>query len=258
MMFRAFRDRILLQEGDGGASGERPLPGGGTDSGGKVIRQGQDGQYYELVNGRWVLIPGMPGEGLTTDLRELGLVPLASIGGVENEPQATSAEDFATSGSIGRTRDRATAKANIDTSALWVDPNSGLLYTQDGKIAPQWVHESVYGEGGPGGDPYAGAANDRAERGLQEQIRQNRLQEAQDAIDNQRQRMMMRLEGAQYALPSGTQGHFPGLTPTSPLVRSGLAEPLRAQPVAFNADVGMDQGQIEQDLMRIRAAAGVG
>lgn len=231
--------------------------GGGTDSGGKVIRQLADGNYYELVDGAWVLIPGAPGEGLTTDLRELGLVPLASIGGVENEPQATSAEDFASSGSIGRTRDRATNKGQIDTSALWVDPNTGLLYLPNGSIAPQWVHESVYGEGGPGGDPYAGAANDRAERGLQEQIRQNRLQEAQDAIENQRQRMLLRLEGAQYPYPSQTGGYFPMLTPTSPLVKSGLADPFQATAVPFDPNVGTDQAQIEKDLAMIRGAAGV-
>jgi len=242
----------------GGGDDILTSPGGGTS--GPTIRQGNDGQYYQLIDGAWVVIPGMPGENLTTDLRALGLVPLSSMGGVQSDPQAQSPEGWAGGSDIGGTRDRATSKGNIDQSALWVDPNTGLLYLPNGSIAPEWVHENVYGEGGPGGtsDPYAGNRDARDQQRLNEQIRSARLGEAQNAIDNQRQRMMMRLEGSQWALPPGNNGYFPAVGPGDPLVKSGLASPQMAQPIAFNADAGSDPAQIEKDLAMIRQAAGVG
>lgn len=101
---------------------------------------------------------------------------------------------------------------------------------------------------------------------LAERAREARMQEAQAAADAaaQRQQAMMdaRLAGAKYAVtPSmAASGYFPSLGPTSPLVRSGLAEPLSFQPSYFNpASVGTGPSpeQIARDLAAVRGAAGV-
>ena len=128
---------------------------------------------------------------------------------------------------------------------LWIDRATG-------KVAPEWVQNRGIG----GGDPYAGAANSRAERGLQEQIRQNRIQEAMNAIDLQTMRQRASLAGAQFAAPTDTGGYFPQMGPESPLVRSGLADPMKFTPTPYNANISDEQ--IAKDLAMIRSRAGVG
>jgi hypothetical protein len=254
-------------------TGERPRPGGGGSTTAAGLNQPQEmpegsGRYYSWssAEGRYIEVSPPPGAGLTEDLRTLGLVPFGQVredqDAARRQAQARKVgRDPSTALTPGQFEQNVSGQDQVDQSALWVDPNTGLLYLPDGTIASKQVHDFVYGEGGPGGgssDQYAGARDARDQTRLNEQIRAARLAEAQNAIDNQRQRMMMRLEGSQWALPPDTGGYFPGLMPTSPLVKTGLADPLRAQPVQFNADAGMDPGQIERDLAMIRGAAGVG
>jgi len=110
--------------------------------------------------------------------------------------------------------------------------------------------------GGGGGDPYAGAANARAERALAENIRQNRIQEAMNAIDLQTMRQRASLAGAQFAAPTDTGGYFSQMGPESPIVKMGLADPMKFTPTPYNANISDEQ--IAKDLAMIRSRAGVG
>ena len=121
----------------------------------------------------------------------------------------------------------------------------------------------------PGGAPTAydpaGMANVAVrQQELAEQIRHQRMQEAQAAADAAQARfqsmMQARLEGAKYAVtPSmAASGYFPGLSPTSALVRAGVADPLSFQPSYFNPasiNTGPSGDTIARDLAAIRGAA---
>ena len=102
---------------------------------------------------------------------------------------------------------------------------------------------------GGAGDPYAGAREARAARAAA-------IAEAMNAIDIQTLRQKAALAGAQFAAPTDTGGYFPQLGPNSPLVRSGLADPMRFTPTPYNAQVGGDQAA--SDLAMLRSLAGVG
>lgn len=132
--------------------------------------------------------------------------------------------------------------------------NDLSLLRAQGLVSQSDIRRDYLGDGAGGGssDPYAGAANARAERALQETIRGNRVAEAQAAIQNIMDRQKLRLDAAQFAVPLGTQ-YAPGLTPGSPVVRSGLAEPFQLTPVPFNADAGTDPAQIAKDLAMLRS-----
>lgn len=137
----------------------------------------------------------------------------------------------------------------------------------DAALTPGIVQN--YGElTGLGG---GGTANDAVGMGnlavrqqeLAEQIRHARMAEAQAAADAASQRfqamMQARLQGAKYAItPSmAASGYFPGLSPTSALVRAGVADPLSFTPSYFNPasiNAGPNPDQLSRDLAAIRGA----
>jgi|SRR5581483_1487552 len=115
-----------------------------------------------------------------------------------------------------------------------------------------------------GGDASGGAAAGGSGGPSPETVRANRMAEVQNAIDALDQRVraaqQARLTAAQYAVTPDMResGYFPALGPASPLVRAGLAEPLRFQPIAFNPERGLelDARQTARDLAAIRGLAG--
>lgn len=146
-------------------------------------------------------------------------------------------------------------------SQKWMTDEFGIVFDKTtGKRAPDSVQKQLSDSAGGGsGDPYAGAANARAERSM----RMREVESAQDAIMARiKMAQDARLQGAQFSVtPSMAQsGYFPGLQPDSPLVRSGLAQPFSFQPQAFNPERGanLDENKIAQDLAVIRRIAGVG
>lgn len=97
-----------------------------------------------------------------------------------------------------------------------------------------------------------------------ETIRHNRIGEAQQAIQNIIDRTQATATNTLSALPYvvGDAKYFPQYTPTSPLVRSGLADALPVTPIAFDPArterMAGDPAQISADLARLRSIAGVG
>ena len=114
------------------------------------------------------------------------------------------------------------------------------------------------------GDGSSGAMTEYQRAQLAETQRQNRLQEAQQAIQNIMSRAQQTnadtLSAAPYAVNPGTQ-YFPGFGPNDPAARAGLISPTRITPIGFNpaaVNASTDPNQIAADLARIRQAAGVG
>jgi hypothetical protein len=133
------------------------------------------------------------------------------------------------------------------------DPYTGLWVERaSGKVAPEWVQKAQ----GDATDPYAGNREARAAAGEARAARAAAINEAMNAIDLQTMRQKAALAGAQFAAPTDTGGYFPQLGPGSPLVRSGLADPMKFTPVPYNAGIGEDQ--TAKDLAMIRRIAGVG
>ena len=139
-----------------------------------------------------------------------------------------------------------------------VDPSTGVLYDTSGQMLPQYLQTYVNGSGPGGGMTDYQAAQ------LAETQRQNRLQEAQQAIQNIMSRAQQTnadtLSAAPYAVNPGTQ-YFPGFGPNDPAARAGLISPTRITPIGFNpaaVNASTDPNQIAADLARIRQAAGVG
>jgi len=233
------------------------------DPDGDTGGEGSWSQPFEFPpgSGRYVQNNSATGElreletpGLSQDLAELGLEPL---GGRREERKTGIPFVDKMMGVAEKVADP--FGRSVNRGALMVDPETGLLYDRSGKLQPQWVHDSVYGDGGPGGsgDPYAGAK-------FSEQVRAQRIAEAQNAIDMQMQRVQAaqqaRLEGAGFAVPPGTT-HFPQAGPNDPAVRAGLISPVPITPVAFNPERITSPDvftQAQSDLARIRGMAGVG
>ena len=223
---------------DAGTS--RPWDTGGDTTGAEGTwskeERGKDGKWYSRNSktGEWKEVPAPPTDAshlapLFEDLQNLGLLPL-------------------------------TDDPNYYISNPDVSPNATRFVDQYGNIVDQQAQpvteaerKRLVGQFGDGGDN--GAAS-RAERGLQEQIRQNRIAEAMDAIQLQRMRQTASLEGAQFAVNPENGPYFPNMSPTSPLVRSGLSDPLKFQPVPYNANIGDEQ--MAKDLQMLRSRAGVG
>ena len=223
------------------------LAGGGS-TGSRTIRQGNDGQYYELVGDKWVLLEGMPTEdSLEGDLAAIGLRPLTDDPGYYvSSPDVSPNAEFSSD-----------PRGNlIDNRYINYDEAGGATSVRKGGELDATERKRVLGAYGYGDsdNPYAGAANARAERTM-------RFNEAMDAIAERRQKIeayqQAQLKGAGFALPPGQQ-YFPGLSPTSPLVQSGLIDPMSAQQrINFNPGMVFDAGnQWQQDLARIRAGSG--
>lgn len=150
-----------------------------------------------------------------------------------------------------------------------IDPtaeNSGMTLGGTGASA-----EGISAATGSSGynDPYAGEANARANAAAAEAVRARRIAEVQDAADAMQQRVQQaqqaRLAGAQYSLtPDMTSGpnagYFPAFGPSSPLVRTGLIDPMRFTAQSFDPERGVNQNeaQIAKDLQMIRSIAGYG
>ncbi|MCR4342018.1 MAG: hypothetical protein NUW01_19245 [Gemmatimonadaceae bacterium] len=198
--------------------------------------RGKDGKWYSYnsKSGEYKEVEAPPTDAshlapLFEDLQNLGLLPL-------------------------------TDDPNYYISNPDVSPNATRFVDQYGNIVDQQAQpvteaerKRLVGQFGDGGDN--GAAS-RAERGLQEQIRQNRINEAMNAIQLQTMRQKASLAGAQFAAPMDTGGYFPQMGPDSPIVRSGLADPMKFTPTPYNANIGDEQ--IAKDLAMIRSRAGVG
>ena len=246
----------ICNRADGDFDEQACLAGGGAPygegggSGGRTIRQGNDGQYYELVGDKWVLLEGMPTEdSLEGDLAAIGLRPLTDDPGYYvSSPDVSPNAEFSSD-----------PRGNlIDNRYINYDEAGGATSVRKGGELDDTERKRVlgaYGYGDGGSDnPYAGAANARAERMM-------RFNEAMDAIAERRQKIeayqQAQLKGAGFALPPGQQ-YFPGLSPTSPLVQSGLIDPMSAQQrINFNPGMVFDAGnQWQQDLARIRAGSG--
>ena len=231
--------------------------GSGGDSNWNKPEQGKDGKWYQY-NGsmpagqQWREAPAPPTAPLTKDLQDLGLLHLTLYPNYYvSSPKASPNADFS------------------------MDPRGNLIYNRylqyQGAELPGGVRElSGIAQGGEldaterkrvlgsmgltdaaggAGDPYAGAREARAARAAA-------IAEAMNAIDIQTLRQKAALAGAQFAAPTDTGGYFPQLGPNSPLVRSGLADPMRFTPTPYNAQVGGDQAA--SDLAMLRSLAGVG
>jgi hypothetical protein len=219
----------------------KPYPweadGGGDTSTGtwsKPFEQPEgSGRYYiyNSTSGETKPYEQGPYAPLEQDLRDLGLLPLTSdpnyyISNPDVSPNATR----------------------------FVDQYGNIVNEQNQPVT-EAERKRLVGQFGDGDGGDNGAAS-RAERGLQEQIRQNRIAEAMSAIDLQTMRQKASLAGAQFAAPTDTGGYFPQMGPNSPLVRSGLADPMQFTGVPYSSAVGGDQSA--QDLAMIRRLAGVG
>lgn len=135
--------------------------------------------------------------------------------------------------------------------SAWSDQTAASLADTQAQIA------AGGGAGGVGGagNPYAGEANRRADEAAARAARAAAINEAMNAIDLQTVRQKAQLAGAQFAAPTDTGGYFPQLGPNSPIVRSGLADPMRFTPISYNPNISQDQ--TAKDLQMIRSLAGV-
>lgn len=245
---------------------EHDEAGGGTETGGTwSLVEGNDGKTYERNSktGETRLAPPQfqsadPNSGLRKDLVDLGLVPLDAPDAYDQQ-QYDQAKDWANMGRSAGTAEIAGQQSYQETGSRspYLTDEYGELYERDGTKITEAARKRLLGSasGGGSGDPYAGAQNARAERAQQEQIRQNRIAEAMNAIDLQTVRQKAALAGAQFAAPTDTGGYHAGMMPTSPAVRAGLVDPLKFTPVPYNANIG--DAQIAKDLAMIRGAAGV-
>lgn len=171
--------------------------------------------------------------GLMDDLKGLGLTP------VDPEPDNPTPYYLRKGG---------------DDATFFESPY-GELYDRKGIVGSDRLKRLGVLGVGSGSDPYAGNRDARDATRLQEQIRAQRIQEVQAAQDAIMQRQQARLEGARYAVtPSmrASGGYFPGLEPNSPLVNTGLAQPLQYQNVSYAPDAAADPAQIQRDLALLR------
>lgn len=235
------------EHGDTGGSG-------GTWS----IIEGNDGQVYERnsTTGELRLAPpelqAPSQDSLEADLAAIGLRPLTDSG-----TRKTTGEYGGIGEGISRQFNPGLPEGRTATASQtpYYTDSSGQYYERDGSPVTVAKQKALSGQyGGADSDPYAGAANARAERTM-------RFNEAMDAIAERRQKIeayqQAQLKGAGFALPPGQQ-YFPSMSPTSPLVQSGLIDPMSAQQrINFNPGMVFDAGQQwQQDLARIRAGAG--
>ncbi len=220
---------ILSPPADSGSEGTWTKP-----------EKGPDGKWwqYNSKTGEYREAPAPPTAPLIEDLQNLGLLPLT------NDPNYY----------ISDPNQSPNATRFVDQYGNIVDPqNEPVSATEYKRLAGQ------FGGGGAAGDlldPYAGAANARAEAANARAARAAAINEAMNAIDIQTLRQKAALAGAQFAAPTDTGGYFPQFGPSSPLVRSGLVDPMKFTPVPYNANVGGDQAA--RDLAMIRSLAGVG
>lgn len=218
-------------------------------------RDPDTGLWYDPGSGdyapKWMqeqLNQGDSGGSLEDDLAAIGLLPVRTGG--EQRPTSGLAPERGIVDPYGG--------AHNTRATPYLQDEAGQFYERDGSpvtVAKQKALSGQYAAGGDGGNPYAGAANARAERTM-------RMNEAMDAITARRQSIQAyqqaQLEGAGFSLPAGTEW-MPQLSPTSPVVRSGLADPMRANLINFDPAMVLDPGQQwQQDLARLRAGAGVG
>ena len=242
-------EELGLNEAECAEYHERQRVGGTGETGKWQLKQREDGTYFRFnpetgeVQPVDVSVLPDPVQELEDDL--VGLTPV-----VEPDPRTTPG----TPSSI--------AKPGLETP--YYQDAYGELYDRGGNPITEAQRKRLLGSIS-GTDPYAAAADARDAQRLAEQIRAQRIREAQDAADAIQQRLQAaqaaRLEGARFAVtPSMGNGYFPGLGPSSPIVRQGLADPFQYQPIGFNPERGVDinEQQIARDLQMIRAAAGQG
>ena len=243
-MIRPFYESILRQDGDFGGAAPGSSGGGSVDP--EIYTRYVNGTATEedliaLVQAGEITVnqaqeyKASALGPLLDDLGRLGLYPY--------DPSTGLVSAYPSESPIGS---RA-VEENLGRPTTYADPRMGLLYDREGNRLPQYLQP---GEGrGGSGDPYAGAK-------FAEQVRQNRIAEAMDAISLQQARQKAMLEGAQFAVNPSQGPYFPGFSPTSPAVSAGLTDPFQYVPTAYNAN--FDQGQLERDLAMIRGGAGVG
>lgn len=198
-------------------------------------------QEYTKANG--------PEDSLGGDLARMGLVPLT------DDPNYYI------------------SSPNVTPNATRFADQYGNIVNQKGGNVTEAERKRLVGQygGSSGTDNTVGLANlaqrqaeearriQEWERQQAERERAQRIAEAQDAIQMQQERrrayLAAQMEGAGFSLPQGTT-HFPGLGPDSPAVRSGLADPFRVSPVAYNPSMVLEQGNWQADLARLRAGSG--
>lgn len=142
---------------------------------------------------------------------------------------------------------------------------TGWYYDSNGNPVSVTRQEMLTGRyGGASSDPYAGAANARAERAdarAQRNMLMGEAESAAAAIERRRQQAFAAtLEAAGWAVPAGIS-HFPGFENDGALVRAGLAQPLPIKQIGVAPGAlaqSPSEMQIERDLAMIRRAAGVG
>lgn len=200
---------------------------------------GQSFTFNPTTGERTVLAP------LEQDLRDLGLLPLTDDPNYYvSSPETTPNAEFSVDprGNVIDNRYLRYTDTPTGSQLSGVAKGGELDATERKRVL------GALGASDGAGDPYAGAREARAARAAA-------IDEAMNAIDLTVLRQKAALAGAQFAAPTDTGGYFPQLRPSSPLVRSGLADPMRFQPTPYNANI--DDAQIAKDLAMIRGAAGV-
>lgn len=232
------------------AGGGAPYGEGASDD--AKIRWIDDVPYAQDADGVW-RPQQIERDSLEGDLAAIGLRPLTDDPGYYvSSPDVSPNAEFS-SDPRGNLIDNRYINYGEAGAATGVRSGGELDATERKRVL------GAYGYG-DADDPYAGARDARDATRLAEQIRAQRISEAQDAIAMRRQSIQAyqqaQLEGAGFSLPQGTE-YFPQLGPNSPAVRSGLADPFRVNPVAFDPSMVLDPGQQwQQDLARLRAGAG--
>ena len=190
------------------------------------------------------------GGSLEDDLAAIGLTPVTT-----NPRRTIDTRGFGSR--MGSTHDE----------TPYATDEFGEIYYRSGSPVTEALRKRLVGSGvgdGSGTDNTVGLANlaqrkYEFERQQAEQERAQRIEEAMSAIDQQAERrrayLSAQLEGAGFSLPKG-QEYFPALSPTSPAVRSGLADPFRVNPVNYDPSLALTQGNWQADLARIRAGSG--
>lgn len=133
--------------------------------------------------------------------------------------------------------------------------DANILFSLN-ELSPTDIRKLQAGGFGEGEDAFAGARH-------AETVRQNRLSEAQAAINTLMARHQSANEAILSAVPYAIGGatHFPGATPSSYLVRQGLLDPVPVTGVPFDPErvyrAGGDEAGIAGSLALLRRIAGV-
>lgn len=237
------RQPIRLPDTGGGeptptpGSGERPKPGGGgsSSSGGGFSDDPNAGKPGYDAYGKQIPESKLP-PGWVVNPNTGELLPPDSGGATGGTGGIGIGELFAAGDTVYRWNGKSITKATVAETRAFFNGDTGSSEGSDDPLS-----EARFGEA----------------------VRAQRIQEAQAALDSIAQRAQLaqeaRLEGMRWALPPGSQ-YFPNIGPTSPAVRAGLIEPMRPAMTPFDperiARETSDQARIEQELARIRGAAG--